>query len=296
MIARLRRELRALIELVLAPALAVFLPWPWAFALFKRLARGRFLYRQASEAALAQAQRRSWAPDPAAWLAMRRLVTLVDHADYYLARTRSNAWMRRHFHISGDWPTPDQPGLLCSFHWGAGMWSLRHVAAQGLKVHALVAPLDSAHFKGQRVLHAYAKARTAIVGNTLGQATLDVSNSLRPVLKALRANEQVLAIVDVPADQVSASQTITLLNMRARVPRGLLRVAADQAIPVTLFLVGFDPDSGRRFLRLVQLGVHQDVDELIATVFTELGKLITENPAAWHFWSEADRFFVADDA
>ena len=40
---RLRTEARDLIELVLAPGLASVLPWPWCFAIFKRLARVRWL-------------------------------------------------------------------------------------------------------------------------------------------------------------------------------------------------------------------------------------------------------------
>ena len=295
MMQRLRTELHDLLELVLLPGLAAVLPWRWCFPVFKRLARWRGLYREPCEAALLQARNRGWAgEDEVHWLWVRRLITLVDHADYYLVRTRSNAWLKRHFEVDGNWPSPNEASLLCTFHWGAGMWSLRHAASANLKVHALVAPLDATHFAGRRVLHWYTKARTAIVAKTLGYSTLDVSASLRPVLQALKKNQQVLAVIDVPADQASASQSIRLLGLSARVPRALLRLSVDHEIPVTIFLVGLRIEDGQRFLRLRQFGVYRDVEALIQDVFLMLEQAINENPAAWHFWGEADRFFKSE--
>jgi lauroyl/myristoyl acyltransferase len=291
-ISRVHREARDLWELVLLPALAALLPWTIAFRLLRRLARLLRPYEEATAAAHAQARARGWVGDAAHWLLVRRLVTAVDHADLYLARTRSDAWMSRYMDVEGVWPAAGTPGLICTFHWGAGMWGLRHARASGLKAHALVAPLQGAHFAGRCVLLAYARARTAEVARALGCATLDTSASLRPVLKALRDGDQVLAAVDVPSDQVSASEEIDLLGMRARVPRGLLRVAVDQQVPVTEYLTGLNVETGRRFLRIHQLGVHGNLDALIAAVFGFLDGAIREDPPAWHFWSEFDRFFV----
>ncbi|MEO8247966.1 MAG: hypothetical protein ABI589_01220 [Burkholderiales bacterium] len=293
--ARLKLEARDLVELVLAPGLAALLPWPVSFAVFKRLARWRWLYSSQCNSALAQARARGWVKDEADWLLKRRLVTLVDHADFYLARTRGSGWMRRHLDVDGQWPAVGSAAVLCTFHWGAGMWGLRHAAAAGLNAHALVAPLSGAHFAGRRVLLAYARARTAEVSRALGCATLDVSASLRPAIRALRQGDQILAAVDVPADQVSASQEISLLGMRARVPRGLLRLAVDQKVPVTVYVTGIRMSDGRRFLRICNLPVHDDADALVDEVFKQLEKVIAEDAPAWHFWSEAERFFLAGD-
>ena len=82
----MRVELRDLLELVLVPGLAALLPWRWCFALFKRLARIDWFYRPTTHEALRQAQALGQVPagTEAQWLATRRLVTMVDHADYYL--------------------------------------------------------------------------------------------------------------------------------------------------------------------------------------------------------------------
>lgn len=291
--ARLRTELRDLLELVLLPGLAAVLPWPLCFRIFRRLARWDWLYRSACHAALAQARVRGWAVDEADWLLKRRLVTLVDHADFYLGRMRGDAWMTRYLRVAGTWPAPAASGVLCTFHWGAGMWGLRHARAQGLSAHALVAALEGVHFQGRAVLHWYARARTAEVARALGCPTLDVSASLRPALRALRQGEQVLAAIDVPSDQVAASEPVTLLGMPALMPKALLRLAVEQRIPVTLYLTGLDFATGERFLRVVPVGVREDVGALAREVFQELDRAIQQEPAAWHFWSEAPRFFRA---
>ena len=289
---RLRTEVRDLIELVLVPSLAMVLPWRWCFAIFKRLARVRWLYGAACAQALAQAQQRGQVANAAHWETIRRLVTLVDHADHYLAVTRSNRWMQRYLTVKGHWPSPHEPGILCTFHWGAGMWGLRHAGASAMQGHALVAAMEGTPFAGRTVLHWYVRARTRSVGKALGRAPLEVSGNLRPVLQALRRKEQVMAAVDVPSDQVAASVPVQIAGMAARVPKALLRLAVEQKVPVTVYLTGIDMDTGQRTLRIVPLPVLEDVDTLVAAVFTHLSEAIQEDSAAWHFWGEATRFFT----
>jgi lauroyl/myristoyl acyltransferase len=84
--------------------------------------------------------------------------------------------------------------------------------------------------------------------------------------------------------------------MQARMPRGLLRLAVDQRVPVTVYLTGLNVGTGRRFLRIHQLGVRDDLEQLMEDVFAFLDQAIREDPPAWHFWSEADRIFVLKPA
>lgn len=291
---RLKCEWRDLVELVVLPALAAPLPWRFGFRLLRRLAASLRPYSEPVDTAMGQAQRLGWIGDSLHWSRMRRLVTLVDHADYYLSRSRSNRWLARHVDVEGEWPEPGKPGVIFTFHWGAGMWGLRHAGASGLRAHALVAPLDGAYFEGRSILLAYARARTAEVARALGCPTLDTSASLRPVLQALRRGEQVVAAVDVPADQASASEELQLLDRTARFPRGLLRLAVDHQVPVTVYLTGLDASTGRRCLRIHRLGVPESVETLAATAFGYLDRAIREDPPSWHFWSEAPRIFRTD--
>ncbi len=290
--ARLRGEARDLIEFVLVPGLAAVLPWPLCFRVFRLLCRLDFLYREACAEALAQAQALGWVRgDPRQWLQRHRLVTLIDHADFYLALTRSNRWMAGHLQVSGAWPDPSLPGILCTFHWGAGMWALRHVAAHGLRVHLLIAPHARVSFPGRSVRYWYYRQRIRAIPRALGREPIEATGSPRPVLKALRSGEQVAAVVDVPADQVAASEPIELLGMPARVPRGLLRLACNDGIPVTVYGLGIRMSDGKRLLRIHQLGIRTPLEALLKEVFVHLEQAIEEEPAAWHFWSIAPRFF-----
>ena len=288
---RFRREARDALELVLLPGLAAVLPWRCCFWLFKNLAQRSWLYRASSEKALAEARQRGWVQDSQRWLAERRLTTLVDHADHYLARTRSNAWMRRHVDVVGDWGMAGQAGVLMTFHWGAGLWSLRHAQAAGLRPHMLVAAVDGVPFAGRTVLHRYIRARMVTVEQAEGRPVIYVPGSMRALLDALQQGDQVLAVMDVPSDQVNVTKPVALLGVPVQVPSVLPRLAVEKRLPVTVFVMGLDLDTGRRFLRLNPLGIHADADELAAAIFSQLDQVMKERPAAWHLWSESERFF-----
>lgn len=291
-LARVRAEARDLLELVLIPGLAALLPWSLCFRVFRVLCRADFLYREYCEQALVQANAHGRVRiDPAQWRQRCRLVMLVDHADYYLSLSRSDRWMARHLRASGTWPDPSKPAILCTFHWGAGMWALRHAAAQGLHVHLLIAPLSRAPFAGRAVAYWYYRRRIEAIPRALGRAPIEATKFPRPVLKALRSGEQVAAVIDVPPEQAAASEPIDFLGLRARVPRGLLRAACDLALPVAVYVLGVRLSDGQRTLQIHRLGLHNEVESLSREVFAYLEAAIEEESAAWHCWSVAPRFF-----
>lgn len=289
----MRAEVRDLIELVLIPALSALLPWSWCYCVFCFLSRWEWLYWADGIANCDKAAERGQVTDRAECRRKWRLMSMVDQADFYLAMTRSDAWMRRHMDVQGNWPEAGAPAILCTFHWGAGMWALRHLGASGLRAHALVGPQRPAMFPGHRLRYEYYRIRNIAVRRALGTEPLDITGSLRTILRALRAGEQIAAAVDVPAYLSASNQVMPFLGGRAAFPRGLFRMAVDQAVPVTIFINGFCFADGRRFLRLYQLGVADDVDALMAKVYGYLENLIREEPAAWHFWRISDAFFDA---
>ena len=288
---RIRHEWRDLVEVVLLPSLAAVLPWRLAFNLFRHFSRWEWLYREPQRRALDAARMRGWADQPGQWLRDRKLTTLIDHADHYLCRTRSNRWMDHHLQVDGQWPPASGAALALTFHWGGGMWAMRHAGRGGIRGHMLVAPLESEHFRGHSVLHRYIKSRMRTVAKTMHRPFIDVSQGMAPILAALDAQEHVHAVIDVPADQVNTSQPIEILGLQARVPTTLLRVAVERAIPVCVYVGGTNMETGRRFLRITQLGTPADLDQLVRQVFAELERAIREAPAAWHLWGEAQRFF-----
>ncbi len=95
-----------------------------------------------------------------------------------------------------------------------------------------------------------------------------------------------------PADAVAASSDVKMLGSRIRVPRGLLRVAAERRVAVTVFTVGIDLENGTRQLTIHTLPMEENIEILMGQVFGKMEAVLQNAPAAWHFWSEADRFFI----
>lgn len=285
-----RVQAQDVLELFVLPSLAAVLPWKWCFALYKRLARWPGLYRSATDAAWPWVRSTLPQTDEATWRMHRRLLTLVDHADWVLTLTRPQQWWRKHVKIQGDWPAEQRPQVLCTFHWGAGMWTLYAMRAAGLQVHALAASLEGGQFKGRPVLQAYARLRTAQVVKAMGHATIDVRASMRPVLRALQAGHSVLGVVDVPADNFGAAVDVRLLGDAVRVPRGLLRLAAERQLPVTVFLAGLNFENGQRQWAIHSLGAQANAQQLFETVFQYLDSAVQQTPGAWHLWGEMPRF------
>ena len=277
------------------PGLAAVLPWRLCFALYRQLAKCTWLYRGATDAAWPWAKQSMPGLVQQQWACERRLLTLVDHADCVLSCTRSAHWARKHVQVIGHWPSPDTQQVICTFHWGAGLWTLQAMRQAGLSVHALAASLQGAQFAGRPVLHRYARWRTAQVVKALGHPTIDVSASMRPVLQALKQNNCVLGVVDVPADNVEASVSVTLLGRSVQVPRGLLRLAAERQLPVTLFTAGLDFKTGHRTWVIHSLGVMPNAPELFDAVFGVLNQAIEASPSAWHLWAEMPRFLQNKD-
>ena len=160
-----------------------------------------------------------------------------------------------------------------------------------MRAHAIVAPLVREAFPGRTVKFLYSRARVRSVAMALRTETIEPSHAPRRILRMLKGGEQIMAAIDVPSDQVAASESIDFLGLRARVPRGLMRVAADSQIPITVYITGIRLSDGKRTLRIHPLGVRSDLAALIREVFAYLEKLIEADPPAWHFWSVAPRFF-----
>ena len=294
---RLRNEARDLVEMVLVPGIAALLPWPLCFRLFRRIARWDWLYRHECHEALRHASERGWVRgDPAEWLRDCRLVTLVDNADYFLSRFRSDGWMDRHVEVTGAWPARSQAAILCTFHWGAGMWALRHIGRAGLAGHALVAPHLRENFPGRAVRYHYYDARNRENERALnGTPVIEATALPRTLMRALQAGDQLLAAVDVPADQAAASEPIRLLGMDARAPRGLFRLASASDVPMYVYLTGLRMSDGKRTLAIHKLEA-RELKPMMDEAFRHLEAAIESHPPAWHFWKVAPRFFSSPDA
>lgn len=278
------------------PGLAIFMPWPLCFRIFRLATRFDFLYRDPVHRGLEQAEKLGQIEgDRKVWAQHLRLVRLVDQADLFLVKTRTNAWLARHVNVEGNWPEAGKAGFLCCFHWGAGIWSLRHARAAGLQPHMMLARFEPKQYADQPVVLASALARIKGVADVTGHATIDPLFARQPIREILAAQEQLVAVLDVPADSVRSSSTVALLSNKAFVASGLLGIAVEQQVPITLFSMDIHMQTGARRLRINPIGTFDTLDQAMHTVFSDLDRLIVEAPHLWHFWGEVPRFFSSPD-
>ncbi|KFI22222.1 hypothetical protein [Nitrosococcus oceani] len=291
LLSKLRREFKDWVELVLLPGTAIFLPWPWCFRFYRYCSRQSWLYRELTEQSLAAAQKVIPIGDPTRWCAAYRLTQLVDHGDLYLSRFRSDRWLRKYLDLTGaNWPK--HPSFLAiTFHWGAGLWSLRHLRSQGMATAFLSARFDKSSFAKRRVAYYYSRLRTREVERAGLTKVIYKGGSVPRLLEVLRQGKAVAALIDVPPREVGTCLPVTLFQRRAWWPSGLIGLAVRERIPVVAFTVALDPETGRRCLHITEpLPVHDPhrLAEALADCFSEA---ISQDPPAWHSWRLVQEFF-----
>lgn len=293
---RFANELKDALLLCGVPALAVLLPWRVCFGLFGQFSKWSFfdaLPRVDALRALAHAQEQKhltpFAVDK--WHQRRRLTAIIDHADHYIAHFSAQRWLRDRVKVTGEWPSVAHPGVAFTFHWGAGMLAQCHLQQQGRVAHMLVNAPQAAQFVGRAILYRYIRARIRRLAHVLGRPVIDAQTSLKPVLKAVEANELILAVIDVPTAPGSGATPVHFLGRDSFAPRALFRLAVDRQLPVTVYLTGIDFAEGSRTLAIHQLGQFTAVDQLAQHVFSYLDQALVSESAAWHLWGEYHRFF-----
>lgn len=294
---RLKVEGRDLVEFVVIPGIAALLPWSLCFLFYKLIARDwTWLYREQCAEALRQAKRYGCVgSDEKQWMMEHRLVSLMDHADHYLYRTRSLKSMSSHMDVHGCWQGGGGAAFLWTFHWGMGMWALRHAREHGMQAPMVLAAPSGPDFVGRTVFGHYVRARMRSVELALREPIIFVPGGMSGVRAALAEMKQVVVVMDVPQDQVSVTRLAHLLGAPVSVPALLPQLAVDKGIPVTVFYMGIDMVTGRRQLHIHPLGIQSDAKTLTDTTFLHLDRLLKNNASAWHLWAQAPRFFVARD-
>lgn len=296
LLSRLRREFKDWVELVLLPGTAIFLPWPWCFRFYRYCSRQSWLYRELTEQSLAAAQKVIPIGDSTRWCAAYRLTQLVDHGDLYLSRFRSDRWLIKYLDLTGaNWPK--HPSFLAiTFHWGTGLWSLRHLRSQGMATAFLSARFDKSSFAKRRVAYYYSRLRTREVERAGLTKVIYKGGSVPRLLEALRQGKAVAALIDVPPREVGTCLPVTLFQRRAWWPSGLIGLAVRERIPVVAFTVALDPETGRRCLHITEPLPAHDPHRLAEALAGRFSEAISQDPPAWHFWWLVEEFFKCTPA
>lgn len=283
---RLRRFLRDAGEWWILPGLAIFLPWLWCFRFYRRCCASPFLFREQVAAALAQLPHLS-ADQTGEWAARHRLVLLVDRADAFLSRFRGDRWLDRHVCRCGD-PWPNEPFIGITFHFGAGLWSLRDIFRHGRRV-SFVSIRFERFFRAACVSRHGALWRVREVARAGGAPVIYTGGSKQAIRDALSSGVSVAGLIDVPAALAPQAIEQNFLGSSAWFPPGLLVLARERQTPVVVYAMDVDYGSGQRSLRVRQLAA-AEIGEQLADVVDFLAGEIERNPPAWHGWPDLPAF------
>lgn len=291
MLHALRLELRSLIEHWLLPALAIPLPWPWAFRLFRQLARYPGLYEEEWRPALEQARRFVPIDNELDWCWRFRLTRLVDHADYWLSRTRSARWLDRHVDGAKQFPLHDRAAVGVFFHWCAGMWSVRALHASGPRAAVLAGRFSARSMGGARLGFLYGHIRLNELARAGGRPLIYAPGTVQRALADLAAGHWVIGTPDVPPTETALAVPVRLFERPAWFTEGLLLIARRANVPIVIFTLALDLDRGRRELRII--GPFDPHDpELLQRIVDTWQALLREKSWGFTLWPAMPAWFT----
>jgi hypothetical protein len=295
MLAALREEFRSLIKHWLLPGLAIVLPWSWAVRLYRRAARHPGLYEDEWRPALAQARRFVPIDDEDDWAWRFRLVRLIDHADYWVSRTHSMRWLRRHGDGATRFPCADRAAVGVFYHWCPGLWAVRALHANGARAAVLAGRFSRRSMGGARLGFLYGHIRLKELERAGGRPLIYAPGTVKRALSDLAAGHWVIGTPDVPPTETALAAPVRLFGQPAWFAEGLLVIARRAQVPIVVFTHALDLDTGRRELRVS--GPFDPHDpELLQRIVDDWEQLLREKSWAFSLWPAMPAWFTPPSA
>jgi hypothetical protein len=276
---RSMREAWAAIELWLLPALVAFLPYRTGIALARALCAWLPLYREATEASVAQWRRVAHGGDERAWRAAYRFALLVDHADLFWSLTRRPTSMRTRLRLPPI-VLPDGPLVIVSFHYGQGLWLLDWLRSLGRAPRFLSIRLVREN-AGSALEYAYAVLRNRQVERLSGVAPIYTGGARAQIAATLAMGGTVYGLIDVPVAPQARTANAHLFATPASLPTGLVESAAAAGASLLVVSAFATRDGAREVAATV---IPRETGSPLAAIATEFEARLLRAPAAWHFW------------
>lgn len=281
-LARVRRELRAGVELWLVPLVVALLPYRVGIALARLVAQALPLYGAATQASVSEWSRITGGRDVAGFRAAYRLEQLVDHADLFWSLTRRHEAMAAKLRAPLLSLPHGRPLVVVSFHYGQGLWLLHWLAQLGHPPRFVSLPL-SRDDADSSLQYAYARLRNRQVARIAKAALIYTGGARAAIAGTLASAGTVYGLVDVPSRQAPApTGNGTMFGRPVTLPTGLVDSAKAAGAAVLVLSGRLDRDGSR----IVEARLVDPAESLtIGDVARELEARLVHAPAAWHFWS-----------
>ncbi len=290
MIDVVRRNLSDLLHLFVVPLLICALPWPAGFALLRRLARSEWGMAGHAEQAWRVAREHVAIDDARHWQWKFRLLRRLERVDTFLIVLRSRAWWRRHVSQQGAFAAAPAGGVLLTYHWGGGSWVWPILSDAGFPAYFVARRPVARDFGESRVALWYGAFRVRTMRRIGGLGPLFVGGSAARISEELAAGRSMVGMFDLPAAEGQHVHRGPLLDVTARVPNGLARLAATHGAAVNLFSCSFDVDTGHRELRIEAVAA-DSAETISAAYLRHLDRCLREESAFWQLWPWAGAVF-----
>lgn len=185
-------------------------------------------------------------------------------------------------------------GILLSAHFGGGFWILPLLREKGIPVHFFSAGVAKKNYPFEKSLYYYHRLRIGIVERASGRRTLYKRRGRQDLTLALNEKKWVSILLDVPPFLVKDVIEVPFLSQKAMFPKGIISIAKETHVPILPFFSFLD--EGRRRRICFEEPIHVvDEEECVKKCVALIEKRIIERPDHWHFWPNADEFFVKDN-
>lgn len=289
----LRREWGALIGQGVVPGVAAALPYAWGMRWL-----GRYAQKRARSTRVVEAWRNAHRllgvqAGGAEWFRRRyALYQLVDAADLALASSRRDSWLGRHVCLQGD-PVPNVAHLALTLHLGAGLWGQRMLGLATGGSSWVHAPMVGSAGSGHRVASWLAHGRIRLVERLSCAPTIVTPGAYDQMEHAVAGGGSVNGLIDVPVQGARRTAVASVLGRGFVLPTGFLRFACANQVPLYLYTTTLSADGSARLFRGRFVGVPGSTDEAVRVVGEWISDELLRDPPAWHYWPDADHFFMA---
>lgn len=291
LIEAVRRELRDLLELFVIPGGAALLPWPLGFRLLRFLSRRSWPYWGLGDDALVSVGDLDPPADPERWKADYRLTQIIEHADFWLSRFRSDRWLKRYLDMEGAWPNRG-PFIALGFVWGnAGYWCLRQLGCAGFSRALVYRPIEPEERRHGVLRYYYLRARMKHFHRAAGGAGIPTGGAWERIRELGNQGYAIVVVADAPPDPRRSTIAVRLLGQPARFRAGVLRLAAESGMPVVNYSVALDRNTGRRTLKVSAPLDVRSAETLATAAARCLDALLRQDAPAWFYWCGAENFF-----
>lgn len=283
-------------ELIVTPALASVLPWSLNYALQKQFSRFPHIYGEETTRAESSARASGLCETGRVWRRQYRLNRIVDGADPWVSRFRSDRWLERHVVVEGAWPE-DGAFVATSMHWGTGLWAMRHIRRQRGPVSLVMRPESEWGDSCSWFMRHYYRRVEGLIARAGGAPPIYTGSGTRARLEeALKGGRIVMAMLDVPRSLARESSAYEFLGQRAYFASGVVNIAVNLGVPVVPFSIGLDYGSGQRRLRIQPPIVGKDTDQTMIEISTYFDRMVRDQSPAWHLWHLHEEFLPSGPA